>query len=83
EPGADPSASVWGDGAGAGAGPAPAAESLPPAGQPSADAAQVRQLILESLAAGQTREAIETYLRDTMGFVEPAALVDAAMGSVG
>lgn len=61
----------------------PAPLPLPPAGQPSADAAQVRQLILESLAAGQPREAIELYLRDTMGFVEPSALVDAAIGTAG
>lgn len=63
----------------------PAPPAAPPAGAPAAaspDAMAVRQLILESFSAGQSREAIEAYLRDNMGFVEPSALIDAALASV-
>lgn len=49
----------------------------------SPDSLAVRQLILDSLAAGQSRTAIETYLRDHMGFMEPGTLIDAALGSAG
>jgi cell division septum initiation protein DivIVA len=47
----------------------------------SSDAMAVRQLILDSLAAGQSREAVETYLRDQLGLLDPGVLVDAALGS--
>lgn len=47
----------------------------------SADALAVRKLILESIASGQPRDAIEAYLRDHMGFHEPAPLVDAALNA--
>lgn len=59
------------------------AAAAEPAVVASPDAVAIRQLILDSLAAGQTRETIETYLRDQMGFVEPGALVDAAISSAG
>jgi hypothetical protein len=60
--------------------PASAPAAAAPAASP--DAMAVRQLILESISAGQTRDAIEAYLRDNMGFVEPGALIDAALASV-
>jgi hypothetical protein len=69
-----------GNGAAPDAAPHPEAEPLAGA---SPDAVAVRQLILDSLAEGQSREAIETYLRDHMGFMEPGALVDAAITSAG
>lgn len=57
--------------------PAPAAQV-----DASPDALAVRQLILESITAGQSRDAIENYLREQLGFVEPAGLVDAALASM-
>jgi hypothetical protein len=73
-----------------GASAAPAAEVPPPLPDPneplagaSPEAVAVRQLVLDSLAAGQSRETIETYLRDHMGFMEPGAIVDAALTAAG
>jgi hypothetical protein len=57
--------------------------AAPTIGNASPDAVAVRQLILDSLAAGQTREAVESYLRDQLGMLEPGALVDAALTSSG
>jgi hypothetical protein len=54
--------------------PAPGVEA-------SSDAVAVRQLILDSLAAGQPRDAVEAYLRDQLGLMEPGVLVDAALGT--
>ena len=65
--------------------PAPDAGAAPmafPVAGASPDAVAVRQLILDSLAAGQTRETVETYLREHMGLLEPGALIDAALSSV-
>ncbi|MCW2920200.1 MAG: hypothetical protein JWL76_74 [Thermoleophilia bacterium] len=61
--------------------PDPAPMAFPTAGA-SPDAVAVRQLILDSLASGQTRETVEAYLREHMGLLEPGALVDAALSSV-
>jgi hypothetical protein len=69
--------------------PTPSAE--PPAAPPqpsfgadaSPDAVAVRQLILDALAAGQPREAIEQYLRDQLGMIEPGVLIDAALNANG
>ena len=67
--------------------PADAPPPLPDPSEPlagaSPDAVAVRQLVLDSLAAGQSRETIETYLRDHMGFMEPGSIVDAALSAAG
>jgi hypothetical protein len=63
--------------------PPPLAGEAEPLAGASPDAVAVRQLILDSLAAGQSRDAIESYLRDHMGFMEPGALVDAAITAAG
>jgi len=47
----------------------------------SADANAVRDLILNSLADGHPREAVEAYLRDELGMIEPGVLIDAALGT--
>ncbi|MCW2924206.1 MAG: hypothetical protein JWM98_1610, partial [Thermoleophilia bacterium] len=62
--------------------PAPAtAPPAAPSADASADAVAVRQLILNSLSEGHPREAVEAYLRDHMGLMEPAVLVDAALNA--
>src|SRR5690606_24751347 len=73
----DPLAAV----AGAAAAPAAATGAAPAPGTPAlaADGMAIRDLILQSLAAGQTRESIAAYLRDQLGFVEPGLPVDAAL----
>ena len=63
---------------------APIPAELPTAGPGddlplSTDPDDVRRLVLESLAQGQSRETIETYLRERMGFTDPAGVVDAAL----
>ncbi|MCW2956413.1 MAG: hypothetical protein JWO69_1282 [Thermoleophilia bacterium] len=61
--------------------PPPAA--APASAGPAIDAAEVRQLILDSIAAGQSRESIGTYMREQMGLVNPDVLIDAALGTHG
>ncbi|MCW2960891.1 MAG: hypothetical protein JWM90_1278 [Thermoleophilia bacterium] len=77
---ADMPAPVPGTGANAAA-PSPAAPAAPGASGGDIDAAEVAKLILDSLAAGQSRESIENYLRDQMGLLQPGVLIDAALGS--
>ncbi|MBC7461617.1 MAG: DivIVA domain-containing protein [Thermoleophilia bacterium] len=58
----------------------PAPETPGPiSGQASPDALAVRRLILDSLAAGQSRQAIEQYLETQLGLVSPGSLIDAAL----
>jgi len=58
--------------------PSPAPAAAPDA---SPDALATRQLVLDALAAGQTRETIEAYLRDQLGMFDPGAFVDAALNT--
>jgi hypothetical protein len=62
--------------------PEPPHEPTTIAGAPeaSADAMAVRQLILDALASGQTRDSLEAYLRDQLGLIDPAVLIDSALG---
>ncbi|MCW2974235.1 MAG: hypothetical protein JWN72_2508 [Thermoleophilia bacterium] len=58
----------------------PAPETPGPiSGQASPDALAVRQLILDSLAAGQSRDAIEQYLETQLGLMSAGSLIDAAL----
>lgn len=61
-------------------GPVPEAPPTDPAANgASSDAMAVRSLVLNSLADGHPREAVEAYLRDQLGLHEPGAIVDAAL----
>jgi hypothetical protein len=39
----------------------------------------IRQLVLDAIAGGESREAVEAHLRDHLGLMEPGAIVDAAL----
>ena len=58
---------------------ATAGQVSPGAASASPDALAVRQLILDSVAAGQPRASIEQYLTEQLGLLSPGALIDAAL----
>lgn len=80
--GAEPAAAPPVEAVQAPSAPLAAAQVAGEATDASPDAVAVRQLILDSLANGQTRETLEAHLRERLGLLEPGALIDAALNAV-
>jgi len=62
------------------AAPAPVPATAPAAGP---DPAAVRQFVLQSLTDGQPRDAVEAYLRESLGVTDPAGFVNEALAQQG